>query len=76
MSSPLRITFDVACPPSHAFSVWTARIADWWPPDHTVTGAPGLRVVMESRVGTVADRCADGPVPTTGVVVGSYRMGD
>ena len=24
--------------PSHAFTVWTAGIGTWWPPDHTMTG--------------------------------------
>jgi hypothetical protein len=51
MTEPLYISFDVACPVSHAFAVWTARIGTWWPADHTVTGESGLDVVLERRVG-------------------------
>ena len=28
MTAPLRITFDVDCPPQHAFTVWTSKIGD------------------------------------------------
>ena len=38
MTGPLRLSFDVACSAEHAFTVWTAGIGTWWPPDHTVTG--------------------------------------
>jgi Activator of Hsp90 ATPase homolog 1-like protein len=48
---PIRLTFDVACPPDHAFTVWTAGIDRWWPADHTVTGGPDLTVVLEPRPG-------------------------
>ncbi len=50
MTAPLRISFDVECPPEHAFMVWTTRIDTWWPRDHTVTGNAD-RVVLESGVG-------------------------
>ena len=48
---PLRLTFEVDCPPDHAFMVWTERIGQWWPADHTATGEPNLQVVLEGRVG-------------------------
>jgi uncharacterized protein YndB with AHSA1/START domain len=51
MSTPLRMSFEVACPVEHAFSVWTAEISTWWPPDHTVTGRRDLAVVLQSGVG-------------------------
>lgn len=51
MIEPIRLGFEVDCPAAHAFDVWTARIARWWPADHTVTGAPGLTVVLEPRPG-------------------------
>ena len=51
MTEPLRFTLDVACPADHAFAVWTSGIGTWWPGDHTVTGEPGLDVVLERRVG-------------------------
>jgi hypothetical protein len=28
---PIRLSFEVACPPANAFRIWTARIALWWP---------------------------------------------
>ena len=49
--TPLGFDLDVACPPDHAFAVWSTRISDWWPLDHTVTGEPGLTVTFEPRVG-------------------------
>jgi len=48
---PIRLAFDVDASPAHAFDVWTARISQWWPGDHTVTAAPGLTVVLEPRPG-------------------------
>jgi len=56
----LRFTFDVACSPEHAFSVWTTRIGTWWPSDHTVSGHPD-RVVLQPDVGGgIYERTADG----------------
>jgi uncharacterized protein YndB with AHSA1/START domain len=51
MIDPIRISFEVACPPAHAFETWTDRIALWWPADHTVSAADGLDVVLEGRPG-------------------------
>jgi hypothetical protein len=51
MTEPLRLPFTVDCPVPRAFAVWTGRISMWWPADHTVTGEPGLEVVLEPRVG-------------------------
>ena len=51
MIEPLRLSFEVACDPEHAFSVWTEHISSWWPPDHTVSGEPGTHVVLEPRLG-------------------------
>jgi uncharacterized protein YndB with AHSA1/START domain len=48
---PIRLAFDVACPPDHAFAVWTADIDRWWPADHTVTGTADLTVILEPRAG-------------------------
>ena len=60
-TEPLRLTLDVACPPDHAFAVWTSGIDSWWPRDHTVTGGPGLRVVLEPRIGgRIFEHTADG----------------
>jgi activator of Hsp90 ATPase-like protein len=60
MTTPLRISFDVACPADHAFRVWTSGIGTWWPPDHTVSGGPE-RIVLTSGVGgRIYERSADG----------------
>lgn len=61
MIEPLHLSFEVACPAEHAFAVWTARIARWWPADHTVSGEAGLEVVIEPRVGgRIFERTAAG----------------
>jgi len=51
MTEPLRLDLVVDCPPEHAFHVWANRIDAWWPRDHTATGEPGARVVLEPQVG-------------------------
>ena len=39
---PLRRSFTVGCAPEHAFSLWAERTSIWWPPGHSVSGAPEL----------------------------------
>ena len=51
MMEPLRFSFEVSCPQSRAFELWTNRIDTWWPSDHTVSGHAGLTVVLEPGVG-------------------------
>ena len=51
MIEPIRLNFEVDCPVDHAFDVWTARIAQWWPKDHTVSAQEDLTVVLERRSG-------------------------
>ena len=51
MIEPIRLEFEVDCPAARAFEVWTSRISDWWPADHTVSGEEDLRVVLEARAG-------------------------
>ena len=61
MIEPIRLAFEVACPADHAFAVWTGRIGQWWPADHTVSGEPGLAVVLEPRPGgRIFERTAAG----------------
>ena len=48
---PLRLTFEVDCPPAHAFETWTGRIGTWWPVSHSVTADPDLEIVLEPRLG-------------------------
>jgi uncharacterized protein YndB with AHSA1/START domain len=58
---PIRLAFEVDCPAPHAFEVWTARIARWWPADHTVSGEAHLAVVLEGRPGgRIFERTAAG----------------
>ena len=69
MTSPLRITFEVACAAEHAFDIWTSRIGTWWPTDHTVTGQRDLLVVLEGEVGgRIFERTSDGVEHDWGVV--------
>jgi uncharacterized protein YndB with AHSA1/START domain len=69
MKSPLRISFEVACPAPHAFDMWTSRISTWWPTDHTVSGQRDLRVVLEGGVGgRIFERTDDGVEHDWGVV--------
>ena len=51
MIEPIRLSFEVGCPPDRAFRVWTEQIDRWWPADHTVTGGDDLLVVLEPRTG-------------------------
>lgn len=61
MIEPIRLAFDVGCPAAYAFDVWTARIDQWWPADHTVSTEPGLEVVLEGRRGgRIFERTAGG----------------
>ena len=51
MIEPIRLEFEVDCPVEHAFEVWTGRIDQWWPRDHTVSAEERLSVVLEGRPG-------------------------
>jgi uncharacterized protein YndB with AHSA1/START domain len=51
VSEPLRLAFDVDRPPTEAFSLWTERIATWWPRDHSASGESDTTVVLEPGVG-------------------------
>ena len=60
MTTPLRMSFDVACSADHAFTVWTSGIGTWWPPDHTVTGRAEAVVLQGGVGGRIYERSADG----------------
>jgi uncharacterized protein YndB with AHSA1/START domain len=61
MSEPLTMSFDVACSPEHAFTVWTSKLSTWWPSDHTVSGQSGLEIVLRSGVGgRIYERTVEG----------------
>jgi hypothetical protein len=70
VTDPLQLSFRVACPPEHAFEVWTARTSLWWPADHTVSGEDDLEVVIEPRVGgRIFERRASGEEEPWGEVL-------
>jgi len=61
MIEPIRLGFELACPPDQAFDVWTARIAQWWPADHTASGEADTTVVLERhRGGRIFERTSSG----------------
>ena len=67
---PIRMEFEVACDPAHAFDVWTSRTSMWWPPTHTVSGERDLDVVFEPRVGgRIFERTSSGEEHDWGRVV-------
>jgi uncharacterized protein YndB with AHSA1/START domain len=58
---PLRLEFEVACPPEHAFEVWTAQFSRWWPRSHSVSGDANADVILEPRMGgRIFERAPDG----------------
>ena len=67
---PIRLSFEVACPPDHAFQTWTAQTSIWWPSSHTVTAAHDLEVVFEPRVGgRIFERTPDGAEHDWGQII-------
>jgi len=69
MIEPLRLSFRVDCSAEQAFDVWTRRIATWWPTSHSVTGEPGLQVVLEPRLGgRIFERTVSGQVHDWGEI--------
>lgn len=59
--SPIVIEFEVDATPEHAFELWTARAAMWWPRTHSVSQTGGFEVVFEPEVGgRVYERGSDG----------------
>jgi uncharacterized protein YndB with AHSA1/START domain len=61
VTEPLHLSFDVRCTPAIAFATWTKHTSTWWPPEHSVTGEPGLQIVFEGSVGgRIFERTASG----------------
>ena len=61
VNEPLRLSFEVSCPPPHAFEVWTSSLSRWWPTEHTVTGNRPRAIVLEPYVGgRIYERTAAG----------------
>ena len=71
MIEPLRITFEVGCPPERAFELWTERTSTWWPATHTVSAQPGVEVIIEPGVGgRIYERTPKGEEHDWGQVTG------
>jgi uncharacterized protein YndB with AHSA1/START domain len=61
MIEPLRLSYEIDCPPEHAFEVWTTRLSTWWPKGHSASGDPDTQVVLEPRLGgRIFERTSDG----------------
>jgi uncharacterized protein YndB with AHSA1/START domain len=79
MIEPLRLSYDLACPPAHAFTVWTTRLSLWWPKGHTVSGDPDTVVTLEPRLGgRIFERTPEGAEHDFGVITAwepPYRLG-
>ena len=61
MTEPIRIELEVACSPAHAFDTWANKTSMWWPRGHSMSSAPGLVVIFESRPGgRIYERTPDG----------------
>ena len=50
-AAPIRKILHVRAPQQRAFDVFTARMGDWWPAEHSILKAPRKAVVVEPQVG-------------------------
>jgi hypothetical protein len=53
VNEPLHFSFDVECPPEHAFATWTERIASWRPPERLGGDADTWRTRNEQAWSTL-----------------------
>jgi len=49
--APIRRTIDVAVPPERAFELFSGRMHDWWPKEHSISEDPRVGVEIEDHVG-------------------------
>lgn len=49
--APVRRSVTVKADPERSFTAFTANMAAWWPPSHTIGGSQKPQVVLEGRVG-------------------------
>ena len=68
-ADPLVVRFDVAASPGHAFELWTARAASWWPRGHTLTDDPAAITFEPHPDGRILERGSDGTEHAWGVVL-------
>jgi uncharacterized protein YndB with AHSA1/START domain len=50
-TAPVVRTISVPCAPEKAYSIFTERIGDWWPPAFTASGANLGDVIIEGTAG-------------------------
>jgi uncharacterized protein YndB with AHSA1/START domain len=68
-ADPLVVEFEVDVSPAHAFEIWTARCASWWPRSHTVSGDPA-RITFEPRAGgAILEHATDGDTHRWGEIL-------
>lgn len=61
MTESLVMEVEVACAADHAFDVWTRHVDQWWPKNHSQSGAAELTVTIEPGVGgRIYERTDDG----------------
>jgi uncharacterized protein YndB with AHSA1/START domain len=60
VTAPIVQELTVACPPEHAFDVWASRTSLWWPPTHSVSGAPEAVTIEPRPGGRVYERAPSG----------------
>lgn len=69
MIEPLTLSYEIKCPPEHAFEVWTTRLSSWWPRGHSASGDPETSVFLEPRLGgRIFERTSDGTEIDWGVI--------
>lgn len=66
---PLEVDLVVSAPPAHAFELWTARTALWWPASHTISGNPGRIVFEPTTGGRIYEQGPDGTEHPWGEIV-------
>ena len=70
MIEPLRLSWEVDCSPSAAFSLWTERPLLWGPPSHTLSRRKGVAIVFEPRAnGRIYERSPSGEEKDWGTVL-------
>ena len=60
MTEPIVHEFTVACEPEHAFSIWAERTSLWWPPSHSISGAPEAVTIEPRPGGRIFERAPGG----------------
>ena len=66
---PLEVDLVVVGPPAHAFDLWTARTALWWPASHTISGNPARIVFEPTAGGRIYEQGPDGAEHPWGEIV-------